>query len=121
MKFLGIQLDTFDTFCIISIFSFQDIIWTIATGMAGNTHVTRLDLFQETDAWYSYSFATPEGNIRNHFCNKPRGLLPTGDPVARFRLVKRTEVTINLHLLTPTTVVAILGNDYLSTELVTRL
>ena len=80
--------------------------------MAGNSHVTRLELFQDVDAWYSYSYPTPEGNIRNHFLTRPRGLLPTGDPVARFRLVQRGEVVINFHLLTPATVIAIIGMVY---------
>ena len=77
--------------------------------MPGNSHVTRLELFQDLDAWYSYSFSTPEGNIRSHFCNRPRGLLPDGDPVARFRLVKRDEVIINFNLLTPSTIIIIIG------------
>ena len=80
--------------------------------MPGNAHVTRLDLFADCDAWYSYSFATPEGNIRSHFQNRPRGLYPGGDPVARFRLVKREEVSINFSILTPDTVIAIIGTIY---------
>ena len=77
--------------------------------MPGNAHVTRLNLFQDVDAWYSYSFSTPEGNIRSYFCTQRRGILPTGDPVARFRLVKREEVMINFNQLTPDTVIAIIG------------
>ena len=77
--------------------------------MPGNAHVTRLELFSEIDAWYSYSFPTPEGNIRNYCTYFPRGILPNGDPVARFRMVKRTEMVINFNLLTPNTVLAIIG------------
>ena len=74
----------------------------------GNSHVTRDQLFNSVDGYYSLNYPTTRGNVRSFFKYCSAGVrLDT--PIADFRLKRRTEMVINWFRLTSDGLVAVLG------------